>query len=53
VDRVSGVSADTACPLAEYVTESEFTALRYFGLNGTDHRGHAEQADRSPEREVT
>jgi transposase len=23
--------------------EAEFTALRYFALNGTDHRGHAEQ----------
>ena len=25
--------------------ESEFAALRYFALNGTDHRSHAEQAD--------
>jgi hypothetical protein len=23
--------------------ESEFAALRYFALNGTDHRSHAEQ----------
>lgn len=23
--------------------ETEFTAPRYFALNGTDHRGHAEQ----------
>jgi hypothetical protein len=23
--------------------EAEFTALRYFALNGTDHRAHAEQ----------
>ncbi|WP_418960389.1 hypothetical protein [Streptomyces tritici] len=23
--------------------ESEFAALRYFALNGTDHRGHSEQ----------
>jgi transposase len=25
--------------------ESEFAALRYFALNGTDHRSHAEQGD--------
>jgi transposase len=25
--------------------ESEFAALRYFALNGTDHRTHAEQGD--------
>ncbi|WP_255285487.1 transposase [Nocardia pseudobrasiliensis] len=25
--------------------ESEFTALRYFALNGTDHRSHGEQDD--------
>jgi hypothetical protein len=25
--------------------ESEFAALRYFALNGTDHHSHAEQAD--------
>ena len=25
--------------------ESEFAALRYFALNGTDHRSHAEQDD--------
>lgn len=24
-------------------TESEFAALRYFALNGTDHRSHADQ----------
>ena len=23
--------------------EAEFAALRYFALNGTDHRSHAEQ----------
>ncbi|MFX0575746.1 hypothetical protein [Nocardia nepalensis] len=25
--------------------ESEFTALRYFALNGADHRSHGEQDD--------
>jgi|GEM_PF-3871653 len=25
--------------------EPEFAALRYFALNGTDHRTHAEQGD--------
>jgi hypothetical protein len=25
------------------VTEGEFTALRYFALDGTDHRSHKEQ----------
>jgi len=25
--------------------ESEFAALRYFALNGTDHRTHAEQGE--------
>ena len=25
--------------------EAEFAALRYFTLNGTDHRAHAEQGD--------
>jgi hypothetical protein len=25
--------------------ESEFAALRYFALNGTDHRSHDEQDD--------
>ncbi|MFJ9683355.1 hypothetical protein ACIRP2_35715 [Streptomyces sp. NPDC101194] len=28
--------------------ESEFTALRYFALNGTDHRTHDEQNTPSP-----
>jgi hypothetical protein len=28
--------------------ESEFAALRYFALNGTDHRSHGEQTTSSP-----
>jgi hypothetical protein len=28
--------------------EAQFTALRYFALDGTDHASHEEQADRRP-----
>ena len=42
--RRAGVLVPTYSSWLNWI-ECEFAALRYFALNGTDHRGHGEQDD--------
>ncbi|PRY19904.1 hypothetical protein [Pseudosporangium ferrugineum] len=42
VDQIRRLSIAEITSLAE-LDQAEFAALRYFALNGTDHRSHTEQ----------
>ena len=47
-DRAADNSVEIACAPTDSswlnLIEAQFTALRYFTFDGTDHRSHAEQA---------